>query len=126
MTLDTPRQGVGSWWDSLADGWSRVRRSAATALTRFRPGERTSLPATADIDDATYLAGASWSLLGGDIFEDEQRVVQCAYGSFRRAIPLPAAVRGEAARASYRNGVLRIELPKQQTQRPTRRVIAVH
>jgi HSP20 family protein len=94
-------------------------------------------------------------MLGGDVFEDEQRVVvrleapgmnkgdfdiqvqgdalvvrgekrferestegrwrvlQCAYGSFLRTVPLPAAVKGEQARASYRNGVLKVELPKQ-------------
>lgn len=40
------------------------------------------------------------------------RVMQCAYGRFQRAIGLPVAVRGDRARATYRDGVLRIELPK--------------
>jgi HSP20 family protein len=95
-------------------------------------------------------------MLGGEVFEDEQRIVvrlevpgmeksdldiqveddqlvvagekrferestegrwhtlQCAYGSFRRVIPLPAPVKSEEARASYRNGVLRVELPKRE------------
>ena len=44
--------------------------------------------------------------------------MQCAYGSFRRAVPLPAAVKADAARASYDNGVLRIELPKATPGRP--------
>ncbi len=39
-------------------------------------------------------------------------VLECAYGRFERAIPLPARVDGNAARAKYRRGVLRIELPK--------------
>jgi HSP20 family protein len=34
------------------------------------------------------------------------------YGSFERAIPLPAATDEARAKASYRNGVLRILLPE--------------
>ena len=37
--------------------------------------------------------------------------IECAYGRFERALALPAEVDSGAARASYRNGVLRIELP---------------
>jgi HSP20 family protein len=40
------------------------------------------------------------------------RLVQCAYGSFRRDIHLPTAVDVDKARANYEDGVLRIELPK--------------
>lgn len=40
------------------------------------------------------------------------RLMQCAYGRFQRAIGLPVAVRGDKARATYRDGVLRVELPK--------------
>jgi HSP20 family protein len=34
------------------------------------------------------------------------------YGSFERAIPLPAPADEARAKASYRNGVLRVMLPK--------------
>lgn len=47
--------------------------------------------------------------------ESEQgryRVVQCAYGLFERAVPLPVAVLADQAKASYENGVLKIDLPK--------------
>ncbi len=44
--------------------------------------------------------------------EGSYRVLQCAYGSFERAVPLPGPVIVEEARASYRRGVLKIELPK--------------
>ncbi|HEX6363383.1 MAG TPA: Hsp20/alpha crystallin family protein [Albitalea sp.] len=40
------------------------------------------------------------------------RVVQCAYGHFRREVGLPVHVQVDKTRASYRDGVLRIELPK--------------
>ncbi len=50
-------------------------------------------------------------------------VAECAYGSFERAIPLPEEVDSGKASASYRNGVLRVELPKSGTHR---RAIRVH
>jgi HSP20 family protein len=40
------------------------------------------------------------------------RVMQCAYGTFRREVALPVPVQADQTRASYRDGVLRIELPK--------------
>jgi HSP20 family protein len=39
-------------------------------------------------------------------------VLECAYGGFERAIPLPTAVDEPRVRASYKNGVLRVTLPK--------------
>ena len=51
-------------------------------------------------------------------------VVQCAYGSFRRDLVLPVPVKPDQTKASYRDGVLRIELPKSEGARARR--IAVH
>ena len=156
------RQNVGSAWEAVAegvaDGWGRLRQRAAGALTRFRPGEKSNLPARNEVDDR--LPSLGWAMIGGDVFEDDQRVVvrleapgmektdfdlqvvgdtlvvrgekrferestegrwrvvQCAYGSFHRSVPLPAAVKPDQARATYRNGVLKVELPKLQPARP--------
>lgn len=41
-------------------------------------------------------------------------LVQCAYGTFRRDIHLPAPVDVERAKASYVAGVLRIDLPRRR------------
>lgn len=160
MRLESLKERVDSLWDNLAEGWRHLSRSAAGALTRFRAGEKTDLPARADVDDATWLPTLGWSMLGGDVFEDERRLVvrlevpgmdkqdmdiqvlddtlvvsgekrferegtegrwrvmQCAYGSFRREVPLPVPVRADQARATYRNGVLRVELPKATPGKP--------
>ncbi len=48
------------------------------------------------------------------------RVVQCAYGSFRRQVVLPAPVKVDQTKATYRDGVLRIELPKMEGTRGRR------
>ena len=47
-------------------------------------------------------------------------VVQCAYGSFCREVALPVSVKPDATKASYRDGVLRIELPKADAARARR------
>ncbi|MEZ5740080.1 MAG: Hsp20/alpha crystallin family protein [Burkholderiaceae bacterium] len=154
------RQGFASVWESVADGWRRIRQSATSALTRFRPTGQAALPAKADVDDDFYFPSHGWSMLGGDLFEDEHRLVvrlevpgmdkdaidievlddvlvvsgekhferertegryrmlQCAYGSFRRVIPLPAAVLSDHAKASYERGVLKVELTKAARDKP--------
>jgi HSP20 family protein len=40
------------------------------------------------------------------------------YGSFTRALALPVEVKGDQAKASYRNGVLEIRVPKHERTRP--------
>ena len=167
MKLDDLRQGVGTLWDSVTEGWERLRQGAAGALTRYRPEHKASLPAPDEVDDASYKPGASWAMLGGDVFEDDKRIVvrleapgmnksdfdvqvldgallvrgekrferqstagrwrvlQCAYGSFLRTVPLPGAVKGDQAQASYRNGVLKVELPKLSPGRPSVTQISV-
>jgi len=47
-------------------------------------------------------------------------MVQCAYGRFRRDVALPVWVKAEDTKASYRDGVLRIELPKAEEARAIR------
>jgi len=50
-------------------------------------------------------------------------VSECAYGRFKRAIPLPEEVDSDKASAHYKRGVLRVELPKSNARR--RKVIPV-
>lgn len=165
MKLDELKQGFSSLWDSVSEGWQRLRESASGALTRFKPGE--GLPAKGEVDDDFYVPTDRWSMLGGDVFEDDKRLVvrvevpgmeredfeievqdnalvvrgekrferessegrwrvlQCAYGSFRRMVPLPAPVLADGARAQYRNGVLKVELPKAAPGSPKPRTIKV-
>ncbi len=167
MKIDDVKHGFANIWDSMAEGWHRLRAGTVGALTRFRPGEESGLPDKGRVDDGFYWPSQSWSLLGGDLFEDESRLIvrveipgmdkehfhievqddvlivsgekrfenessegryrllQCAYGSFRRVVPLPTQVLAEKAKANYRNGVLRIELPKAQRSTPRQITVAV-
>lgn len=49
--------------------------------------------------------------------EGGYHISECAYGSFERAVPLPDEVDTTKASASYRRGVLKIELPKAAPRR---------
>jgi len=44
--------------------------------------------------------------------EGHYHLMECAYGSFERAISLPAYVNEKSANASYKKGVLKVTLPK--------------
>ncbi|MDQ2762180.1 MAG: Hsp20 family protein [Pseudomonadota bacterium] len=46
--------------------------------------------------------------------------MQCAYGLFRRDVVLPCEVTVDRAKATYRDGVLRIVLPKVTRAEPRR------
>ncbi|WP_136418465.1 MULTISPECIES: Hsp20/alpha crystallin family protein [Oxalobacteraceae] len=167
MRLEEIKQGWSTFWDSVAEGWQHLRQSASSAITGFKPSAQTNLPAKSDIDDAFFIPSMGWSMLGGDVFEDDKRLVvrievpgldkndldievqgdalivrgekrferedtegryrvlQCAYGSFRRVVPLHAPVLADQAKASYKNGVLRVELPKMEEDKPQKWTVKV-
>ncbi|MCL6599411.1 MAG: Hsp20/alpha crystallin family protein [Alicyclobacillus macrosporangiidus] len=60
--------------------------------------------------------------LSGEIhrtYEEKRENIHRAerfYGQFSRTVPLPAAVEEDQAKATYRNGVLEITIPKAKTQ----------
>ena len=151
--LDELKQGIEEAWESVAEGWQRLRQQAAGAVTRFKSGEHETLPAGGRADPSQRVG--RWAVLAGDVYEDENkilvrlevpgldkddlhievrddvltvggekrfqrelneghyRLLQCAYGSFSRQIRLPARVKaGGEAKATYKDGVLRIELQK--------------
>lgn len=39
---------------------------------------------------------------------------ECSYGSFSRSIPLPAEIQADKVTAKFKNGVLRVTLPKSE------------
>ena len=51
----------------------------------------------------------------------QYHIMECAYGAFSRAVPLPAHVDEEKAKASYKRGVLTVTLPK-SSQHQRRRI----
>ncbi|MFW6123249.1 MAG: Hsp20/alpha crystallin family protein [Thermodesulfobacteriota bacterium] len=50
--------------------------------------------------------------------EENYHVVERSYGSFRRAMKLPALVDADQVEATYKNGVLTVVLPKKEEVKP--------
>lgn len=78
---------------------------------------RLEIPGMEKSDFTVDVVGQALVVKGTKRFERESddgrwRVLQSAWGSFHRVMPLPAPVHAGDAKASYRHGVLRIELPK--------------
>jgi len=77
-------------------------------------------------DFTIQMAGDSLMVRGEKRMERREQkghyhVMECAYGSFQRIVPLPTEVDADRSKASYRNGVLNITLPK-TTGAETRRI----
>ena len=70
------------------------------------------------VDDCLMIRGRK--VVEREHSEGRYYFCECAYGSFERAIPLPAAVEVNRAKATYERGVLRVELPKIEEKRTKR------
>ena len=158
-TIHQLREGLNDAWGTLVDGWQRLYRRAASAITRFSPGEKGEGRDNAAGGQDIAVRSAGWGVLAAEVFDDDETVVvrleapgmeksdfdlqvmddflvvrgekklqrerttshyhvmECAYGHFERAIQLPDRVESGKAKASYRDGVLRIELPKSAPRR---------
>lgn len=53
-----------------------------------------------------------------ELKDDSFHRVERIYGKFERAVPLPVPVQADKVKASYRDGVLEIKLPKAEEVRP--------
>jgi HSP20 family protein len=63
-------------------------------------------------DDELTIRGEKRSERSSD--EKGRHWTERTYGSFERTIPLPSEVDGEKAKSEFKNGVLRITLPKRE------------
>jgi HSP20 family protein len=116
---DTPQELMESGQRSI--GWgvlaAEVFDSPAKVIIRIEaPGMKRSDFDIEVVDDIVIIRGNKKIERESDT--GRYHVVECAYGLFERAIALPAPVNLEKAKAKYRRGVLKIELPKQKKSRP--------
>lgn len=83
---------------------------------------RADLPGMTDKDVKVSLVGDTLTLRGERKRETESESgnvhrTERVFGAFERTFTLPAPVRGDQVRASYRNGVLEIRVPKAEEAR---------
>ena len=84
---------------------------------------RVEVPGMDKDDCQVTIEGNMLVLTGEKRFERETHdstyhVMERAYGAFQRSIPLPCKVNIDNAKASCRNGVLTVRLPKEGDDRP--------
>lgn len=58
--------------------------------------------------------------------DDGARIVERSYGSFKRSFRLPETVKTDEIKASFKNGVLTLTLPKVVEEKPEPRKIAIN
>lgn len=60
-----------------------------------------------------------------EVNEQSYHFVERSYGAFERSFTLPAKVKGEDVKATYRDGVLKVHLPKAEEAKPKKISVAV-
>lgn len=55
-----------------------------------------------------------------DVNQENYHRIERSYGTFSRSFSLPSNVRSEACNASFKGGVLKVEIPKAEEARPRR------
>ena len=118
--LATPRIRTISNGSNVAASWRPavdVRETAqAYAISFELPGTEKEDVSVEVHEDVLTVKGEKKAM---EIAEGERRThVECAYGSFTRAFTLPSHVEGDAVKATFRNGVLTVEIPKVEEQKP--------
>ncbi len=84
---------------------------------------RADLPGLRQEDIDIELTGDTLILKGERKFQDTQRKdnyvrVERAYGYFQRSFTIGVPVRNDAVKASYRDGILEVHLPKSEETKP--------
>jgi HSP20 family protein len=84
---------------------------------------KAELPGLTDKDVDISVVDNTLTIKGEKKQEEEKKEkgyhrLERSYGMFQRSIMLPASVTSEKAKASFKNGVLEIELPKQEEAKP--------
>lgn len=84
---------------------------------------RVDLPGVREKDVTVSITGDWLTIRGERRFEEEQTGnqylhVERVYGKFERRVQLPVAVQSDKVKATYRDGVLQITLPKAEEVKP--------
>ena len=84
---------------------------------------KTELPGMAEGDIDVDIMGDTLTIKGEKKKEEEQKDrhyhrLERVYGSFHRSVTLPGEVVPEKVKASFKNGVLEIEVPKKKAAKP--------
>ena len=71
--LEELKQGLEEAWESVAEGWQRLRQQAAGAVIRFKSAEHDTMSEEGRADPSQRLG--RWAILAGDVYEDENKIL---------------------------------------------------
>ncbi|HEB93975.1 MAG TPA: Hsp20/alpha crystallin family protein [Gammaproteobacteria bacterium] len=120
-------QAQGSEWLPATPGWSvlgaEIKETGKEIVVRLEaPGMEADDFDIQVIDDSLLIRGEKhWQRSDT---KGRYHLLECAYGEFERAIPLPRPVDDGHAKAKYRRGVLTVTLPITKAYRARRIDIA--
>ncbi len=123
------------WFDGDGDllgaaGWKGFEPQLDVADHQKKVVVTAELPGMTEKDIEIQLEG-DLLLIKGEKSEEEEKEEknyyrrECRYGAFKRAVPLPAEVVGDKVKAKFKNGCLKITLPKTAKAREKNRKIAI-
>ena len=125
--FDSMRREMDRLWDSLYEGTVEGRPredsvwlpSVDVSETKSDIVVKAELPGMDPKDIDVSLSDGHLMIKGQKKHEKEEKdedyhFVERSYGSFVRAVHLPKQVKNEKISASYKNGVLKIVLPKSE------------
>ncbi len=121
------RRQMDRLWDSFFEGrpMKRVEEEAEwfpaldVAETKNQIIVKAEVPGMEPKDIDISLSGGMLTIKGEKKQEREEKeedyhVIERSYGSFTRSVQLPKEVQSDKITASYKNGVLKITLPKSE------------
>ena len=68
------REGIGSAWERVIDGWQHLYRRASDALTQFTGGGHETGADRQELQEFVQRS-SGWGLLAAEVFDDDERVV---------------------------------------------------
>ena len=73
-TLQQMREGLNEALDTLREGWQRLYRRAAGAMTRFTPGKAVGQPESGEAQGLTA-RNIGWGVMAAEVFDSDDRIV---------------------------------------------------
>jgi HSP20 family protein len=120
------RRDMDRFWDSFLEGGLRKRGEEGEWLPSLDVAEtknelvvKAEVPGMDPKDIDISLSDGVLTIKGEKRQEKEEKeadyhVVERSYGSFLRSVQLPKEVQSDKISASYKNGILRVTLPKSE------------